>query len=564
MQSQFKVNVLLVDDRPENLIALEAMLSGLGQNLVKASSGAQALKCLLDQDFAVILLDVQMSGMDGFEAAALIRQRPRSQYTPIIFLTAFSDDQALRSKGYALGAVDYLLKPIDPMILTSKVAVFVELFKKNLEVQHQAELLIAKNLEILSVEAARKQAEDANRMKDEFLAVVSHELRTPLNSILGWSQLLLRKKFDEATTAQALETIARNAKSQAELIEDILDISRLIQNKLKLTIRPINAIAIIESVLESVYPLAEEKTVQLHTQLDESAQMISADLERLRQIVWNLLTNAIKFTAAGGQVTVKLSIAPEQDFLPKVPFAQLQIIDTGIGITPEFLPHIFEHFRQADSSSTRSQGGLGLGLAIVSQLVTLHQGKIIAHSDGTGKGASFTVYLPLATDETINDVKSDTTTGINESHPGTNSLEQIQVLLVEDHCDSRDSIKLLIEQTGAEVTAVASVKEALACLNHAAFHILVSDIAMPEADGYQLIRQIREKELQHGGTLPAIALTAYTKPEDQALALASGFQMHISKPVEPDILINAIAQLVYESENDQEIRAWHQLRLQNI
>lgn len=547
MQSQSQVSVLLVDDRLENLIALEAMLSGLGQRLVTASSGEQALKCLLDQDFAVILMDVQMTGMDGFEAAELIRQRQRSQSTPIIFLTAFSDSQALRSRGYALGAVDYLLKPIDPMILKSKVAVFVDLFKKNLEVQQQAAQLVAKNLEILSAEAARQQAEAANRMKDEFLAVVSHELRTPLNSILGWSQLLLTRKFDQATTTQALETIARNAKSQVKLIEDILDMSRLMQNKLRLTIQPINAIAIIDAALTSVRPLADEKTIQLHTHLDEAAKTIAADPERLQQIVWNLLTNAIKFTPAGGQVTVHLSIAPPQSALPQIAFAQLQVVDTGIGITAEFLPHIFEHFRQADSSSTRSQGGLGLGLAIVSQLVALHQGKIVASSEGEGKGSCFTVFLPLASDALASETATATSADPQVGHDpvAPDSLDPIQVLLVDDHTDSRTSIKLLIEQAGATVTAVGSAGEAIACLDQAVFDILVSDIAMPGEDGYGLIRQVRARSPQQGGTMAAIALTAYAKPEDQVLALAAGFQMHLAKPVDRDALVSAIGRVVH-------------------
>jgi signal transduction histidine kinase len=398
MVSEFQANILLVDDHPENLLVLEATLAKLGQNLVKARSGQQALKCLLEQDFAVILLDVQMPQMDGFETAALIRQRERSRHTPIIFLTALSDSDALRVKGYTLGAVDYLLKPIDPVILTSKVTVFVELFKKNIEVQQQAAQLVAKNLEVLQAEAARQQAEAANRLKDEFLAIVSHELRTPLNAILGWSQLLLGRKFDEAKTIQALQTIERNAKLQTQLIEDILEISRLIRGEVRLVKQPINMIAMIESVIESLQPLAKEKEIQFKTELDPTAQTAFADVERLRQIVRNLLTNAIKFTPSQGQVTVKLSISKPSSS-PEPGFTQLQVIDTGIGISADFLPYVFERFRQADSSSTRAYGGLGLGLAITHQLVILHQGKIFVDSKGKGQGTTFTVHLPLAPSE---------------------------------------------------------------------------------------------------------------------------------------------------------------------
>lgn len=559
MQSELKVNVLLVDDHPENLIALEAILSQLGQNLVSATSGVQALRCLLEQDFAVILLDVQMSGMDGFETAALVRQRQRSRHTPIIFLTAFSDSDVLMSKGYALGAVDYLVKPIDPMILVSKVAVFVDLFKKNVEVQQQAAQLVAKNLEILQAEAARHQAEAANRMKDEFLAVISHELRTPLNSILGWSQLLLSKKLDEEKTINALQTITRNAKSQAQLIEDILDVSRLMQGKVRLSIKPINAIPVLESVMELVYPLVEEKSIHLDTQFDQAAKVIKADLERLRQIIWNLLTNAIKFTPPQGKITVKLSVAPPQDFAPHTAFAQLQVIDTGVGIAADILPYIFDHFRQADSSSTRSQGGLGLGLAIVSQLVTLHHGKLVADSAGVGKGATLTVYLPMVIAN--GDYLDRTTATKHENAHNGVSLDGVQVLLVEDHNDNRAAIKLILEQAGADVVAVVSAREALLFLEHTTPHILVSDIAMPEMDGYQLIRQIREQEQQNQDTalpskrafLPAIALTAYTKPEDQSQALSSGFQRHLAKATEADILIGTIAQLT--TSRDQPVNS---------
>lgn len=543
MQSESKVNVLLVDDHPENLLALEAILTGLGQNLVRAESGEQALKCLLDRDFAVILLDVQMPGMDGFETAALVRQRERSRYTPIIFLTAFSDSDALRSKGYALGAVDYLLKPIDPVILTSKVSVFVDLFKKNVEVQQQAAQLVAKNLEVLRADAARQQAEDANRMKDEFLAIVSHELRTPLNSILGWSQLLLSRKFDEAKTLEALRTIARNAKSQAQLIEDILDVSRLMRGKIRLAIQTINASTIVESVLQSVRLLAEEKNIQLHSQLDESAQLVFADPERLRQIVWNLLTNAIKFTPQGGQVQVKLSLVEPQISPSQSSFAQLQVIDTGIGIAADFLPYIFERFRQADSSSTRSHGGLGLGLAIVYQLVGLHQGKIFAASEGEGKGTTFTVHLPLATSAALNPSNSQSDADKISSGKGP-PLQHLRIMVVEDNSDSRAFLTMMLEQSGAEVSAFSSASEAIEHLKCSTPHLLISDIAMPGEDGYQLIRAVRELDQQHGGSIPAIALTAYTKPEDRSQALSAGFQVHVSKPVEPSALINAITELV--------------------
>ena len=383
-----KVNVLLVDDRIENLVTLERVLQSLGQNLVKVQSGAAALKYLLQHDVAVILLDVQMPGMDGFETARLIRQRGRSQHTPIIFLTAFAESDDLRSQGYTLGAVDYLYKPIEPTILTSKVSVFIDLFKKNLEVQHQAAQLIAQNAELIRAQVARQQAEEANRIKDEFLAIVSHELRTPLNSILGWSQLLLKREFEPARMRRALETIVHNAQAQVRLIEDILDVSRLMRGKVELSIHPIDLPSFIEATVESIRPQAEAKSIRLDVQLDPTVASVKADSVRLRQILLNLLTNAIKFTSEGGNVSLQVRSNASG-------IIRLHVSDTGIGIDPEFLPYIFDHFRQADSSSTRSHGGLGLGLAIVRQLVELHNGTIEAHSDGCHQGTTFTVHLPI-------------------------------------------------------------------------------------------------------------------------------------------------------------------------
>jgi signal transduction histidine kinase len=398
-----KVNVLLVDDCRENLVALECVLQSLKQNLVKVQSGDAALRYLLDHDVAVILLDVQMPGMDGFETARLIRRRARLQHTPIIFLTAFAGNEDLRSQGYLVGAVDYLYKPIEPAILTSKVSVFVELFRRNLEVQLQAEQLVAKNAEIIRAEAARQQAEEANRLKDEFLAIVSHELRTPLNSILGWSQLLLKREFDPVRMRQALETIAHNAQIQARLIENILDISKLMRSKVELSIHSIHLASLIDEIIESIRPQADTKSIHLDVQLDPAAASIKADPVRLRQILWNLLTNAIKFTHEEGWVGLQVSSVGH--------WVVLQVRDTGIGIEPAFLPHVFDHFRQADSSSTRVYEGLGVGLAIVRQLVELHNGKIEVHSDGYHQGTTFTVHLPILDwqPETVTELLPETT-----------------------------------------------------------------------------------------------------------------------------------------------------------
>ncbi|MEH1898890.1 MAG: response regulator [Nostoc sp.] len=671
MQMEPKVNILLVDDKLENLLALEAILEKLGENLVRATSGEEALRCLLHQDFAVILLDVQMPGMDGFETATLIRNRGRSRHTPIIFLTAFSTSDQMLFKGYALGAVDYLLKPLDPNILTSKVTVFVELFKKTEAVKQQTAQLVAVNgslrqseerlrslstcspvgifeidteggcrytnpryqaicglkaaeslekswlesvhledreqavaswstyiyygrdyseefrfqtaqgivrwvqvrsspmlsgqgellgyvgtlediterkqaeevrAQVIREQTARQEAEAANRMKDEFLAVLSHELRTPLTSMLGWSKILRSKKLDDKATSRALEAIERNAISQMQLIEDILDVSRIIRGQLRLNVSAVNLISVMEAALEAVRPLAEPKEIQLTTGLDTSVGSVYGDPARLQQIVWNLLTNAIKFTPKGGRVEVHLSVIPGEEQTTQK-YAQIQVIDTGIGISSEFLPKVFERFRQADSTTTRSHNGLGLGLAIVRHLVELHKGTIFAQSPGSGQGATFTVKLPLLQDNRGNRGNRETTAEISSSVAST-PLAGLRVLVVDDEADTRNFLSFMFEEYGAFAIAVASVDEALAVLEQAKADILISDIGMSEQDGYTLIRKLRSLEPEKGGCIPAIALTAYTREEDRLEALSAGFQQHLSKPIDPTKLIAMVASLL--------------------
>ncbi|MEH1835491.1 MAG: response regulator [Nostoc sp.] len=672
MQMEPKVNILLVDDKLENLLALEAILEKLGENLVRATSGEEALRCLLHQDFAVILLDVQMPGMDGFETATLIRNRGRSRHTPIIFLTAFSSSDQMLFKGYALGAVDYLLKPLDPNILTSKVTVFVELFKKTEAVKQQAAQLVAVNAElrqseerlrslstcspvgifeidtegscrytnpryqaicglkateslekkwlesvypedreraiaswsnyiregrdyseefrfqtaygsirwvqvrsspmlsgqgellgyvgtlediterkqaeevraqVIREQTARQEAEAANRMKDEFLAVLSHELRTPLTSMLGWSKILRSKKLDEKATSRALEAIERNAISQMQLIEDILDVSRIIRGQLRLNVSAVNLISVMEAALEAVRPLAEPKDIKLNTILDTSVGLVYGDPARLQQVVWNLLTNAIKFTPKGGRVEVNLSVVCSQEHQTAHKYAQIQVIDTGIGISSEFLPKVFERFRQADSTTTRSHNGLGLGLAIVRHLVELHKGTIFAQSLGTGQGATFTVRLPLLQDSRRNRGSREATGEIS-SPVASALLAGLRVLVVDDEADTRNFLSFMFEEYGAVATAVASVDEALAVLEQAKPDILISDIGMSEQDGYTLIRKLRSLEPEQGGRIPAIALTAYTREEDRLKALSAGFQQHLSKPIDPTKLIAMVANVL--------------------
>ncbi|HEY9691451.1 MAG TPA: PAS domain S-box protein [Oculatellaceae cyanobacterium] len=376
-------------------------------------------------------------------------------------------------------------------------------------------------------QAAREEAESANRIKDEFLAVLSHELRSPLNPILGWTRLLQNGKLDEARRAEALKTIERNAKLQTQLIEDLLDISRIMQGKLSLTATPISLTFVISAAIETVRLAAEAKHIKIQLDLDNTVAPISGDAARLQQVVWNLLSNAVKFTPAGGQVTVELRQLNQ--------LAQIRVIDTGKGINPQFLPYVFEYFRQEDGSTTRKFGGLGLGLAIARQIVELHGGRVSAQSQGEEQGATFIVQLPVMK-QTASIVSEPTETKTDAGLP----LEGIQILLVDDEPDTREFQAFLLELQGAHVTAVASGLEALQALEQSIPDVLVSDIGMAQMDGYMLLQQIRSRPLQHGGMIPAIALTAYAAEIDRTQALQVGFQTRITKPVEPEVLVREI------------------------
>ena len=384
---------------------------------------------------------------------------------------------------------------------------------------------------------ARAAAEAANRLKDEFLATLSHELRSPLNAMLGWTRLLNSRKFDEATTTRAMQTIERSAKSQAQLVEDLLDVSRIIQGKLRLNVRPVELVSVIEAAIETVRPAAQAKEISLQSVLDPSAGPVAGDFDRLQQVVWNLLSNAIKFTPKQGCTQVRLERVNSH--------VEIIITDTGKGIDSEFVPYVFERFRQADSSSTRVYSGLGLGLAIVRQLVELHGGTVRADSEGEGKGATFTVKLPLIPIRVERHPGERVHPTVDLGVPFDNppALKGVRVLLVDDEADSREFLVAALEECEAKVFDVASASEALEAVSQFKPDVLVSDIGMPLEDGYSLIRKVRQLSAEQGGEIPAIALTAYARAEDRMKAIASGFQMHISKPVEPAELVTVVASL---------------------
>ena len=389
---------------------------------------------------------------------------------------------------------------------------------------------------------ARLEAEAANRAKDEFLAIVSHELRTPLTPILTWGHLLRSGRLDEAATRRALDAIDRAARSQAQLIEDLLDVSRIASGQLRLEVRPIEVAPVVDAAVESVRPAADAKGIALDIALDRNAGMVSGDAVRLQQVIWNLLSNAIKFTPQGGRVQACLRRIDSQ--------IEVRISDTGLGINPEFLPHVFERFRQADSSSTRTHRGLGLGLAIVRHLVELHGGMVRAESPGEGRGTTFVVELPLlALPQPVADDRDHELPSTVPQSEGMATLQDVRVLLVDDEPDTLETLRVVLEQAGADVRTATSARAALAALQEFDAEILLSDIGMPDEDGFALIRQVRMATSRRSRDIPAVALTAYARREDRLNVLAAGFQMHLPKPVEPAELVAVIASLSHRTPN---------------
>ncbi|MBD2464731.1 PAS domain-containing protein [Oscillatoria sp. FACHB-1407] len=401
----------------------------------------------------------------------------------------------------------------------------------------------------------RAKAEEANRIKDEFLAVLSHELRSPLNPILGWTKLLKTRNFDTATRDRALDTIERNAKLQTQLIEDLLDVSRILQGKMILNVADVDLKATIRAALETVRLAAEAKGIQIHTSFAADVEPVMGDAGRLQQIIWNLLSNAIKFTPSGGRVDVRLEKVANEDWgepgkppyvshsrFPLLTHAQITVSDTGKGIRPEFLPHVFDYFRQEDSTTTRRFGGLGLGLAIVRHLTELHGGTIDVYSAGEGQGASFKVRIPISQAQPTNPPSHE------PEHPlltYTSPLHQTRILVVDDETDARDLVTVILQEHQAIVRSAASATQALATLREFQPHLIISDIGMPEVNGYTLLHQVRH-QLPEYAKVPAIALTAYASETDQQQALRAGFQLHLAKPIDPNHLVEAIASLLKE------------------
>jgi PAS domain S-box-containing protein len=387
---------------------------------------------------------------------------------------------------------------------------------------------------LASERAARSEAERVSRMKDEFLATLSHELRTPLNAIYGWSQLLQKKAVDDDELIEGLAVIARNARAQTKLIEDLLDMSRIISGKLRLDVQQLDLSDVIDAAVLAILPAAQAKEIRIHKVLDSEAGAVAGDPNRLQQIIWNLLSNAVKFTPKGGKVQVILNRSNAH--------VELSVSDTGEGIPPEFVPYLFERFRQSDASTTRRHAGLGLGLAIVKHLVELHGGTVRVRSTGVGQGSTFTVLLPLqvAPVEEFTDLRGESAS-LPRVQPRDVKLTGLRALVVDDEADARDLIRRLLEEAGALVVTAMSASEAFDRVQEEHPDVLVTDIGMPHEDGYSLVRRLRKLPTNEGGALPAIALTAFARAEDRTKALLSGFQAHVSKPVEPAELLAVVA-----------------------
>ena len=514
------VKLLIVDDDDVDRLALKRTLARAGVNadIAEAAAPEEALALLHANTFDCVILDYQLPGTDGLQVLHSIRAA--GNRTPVIALTGQGDEQTAVELMKA-GAADYMGKgQLTPERLSRSLRHALALYRSE---EARRQLLDREK-------AAREEAQAANRAKDEFLATLSHELRTPLNAILGWVRLMGSGNLDAQTMQRAIEIIERNTRLQAQLIEDLLDVSRIISGKLRLDLRPAALSSVVEAAIESVRPTADAKHITLEFHATAASDSVLIDQGRMQQVVWNLLSNALKFTPDRGRVTISLEAAD--------PTLTLRVSDTGVGINPAFLPFVFDRFRQEDAATTRAHGGLGLGLSIVRHLVELHGGRARADSEGEGRGSTFVVELPLAETSVLAKDYAAATSAALDDLP---SLDGVHVLLVEDEKDARTLTTTLLERQGARVTAAATAREALEALAVEVPDVLLSDIAMPGMDGYELIRRVREKD--EWSRLPAAALTAFVSPTDRGRALLAGFDTHVPKPVEPAELMAVVAAL---------------------
>jgi signal transduction histidine kinase len=539
-----KSKVLIVEDEAIVALDIQNCLVALGYEVVgTASSGNTAIKKARESKPDLVLMDITLKGpMDGIEAADLIRM---GSDVPVVYLTAHADEHTL-SRAKTSQVYGYILKPFEERDV--RVAVETALYKHKTEIK-LAEYERARN----EAERLFHEAQKASNLKDEFLATISHELRTPLNPIIGYIDLIKVGAMETPEEfTEALDVIERNAKALGTLVEDLLDASRIISGKLQLNKSTVSLEEIVQETVRSLYLAARAKGVSLQAIADSVVRPVLGDEARLRQVIWNLLSNAVRFTPKGGSVR-----AVVQDRGSKV---ELAVIDNGQGIDPDFLPHIFERFRQEDGTKTRTHGGLGLGLSIVRHIVELHGGEVAARSLGKGKGATFCVSLPIAPISNAEFfLKPYRHNPSDDSKRGRETLVGVKVLVVEDARDSRKLIKKVLEQFGAEVIAVDNARLALQELNRSNPQVVLCDIGMSEMDGYSFIKALRVLQSTKGNHVPAAALTAYIGDESRKRAIEVGFDEHISKPVEAGNLVSIVARLAKNSaerEKNKPVSGW--------
>ena len=534
-------DILVVDDNAANLAAIEVALGDLGRRLIKAESGQEALRHLLSHDFALILLDVQMPGMDGFETARMIRARSRTRHVPIIFVTAYSRDDDEILQGYELGAVDFLFKPIVPQVLHAKARVFCDLQERTAVIRSQAQRL--RELERremerkLAMERERWESErlrEENRRKDEFLAVLAHELRNPLSPIVTGIDLIDAYGIEHDGLRQIRESMSRQVHHLIRLVDDLLDISRISSGKINLQVERANLAEVIKQAVDSVHALVAENEHQLSIAGEEQQICVHADPVRLTQVIANLLNNAARYTPRGGHI--RLSWSADGDD------AVIRVADDGKGISSDMLERIFERFVQEDGHAR----GLGLGLALVHRLVEMHGGRVRAYSPGRGKGSEFVVRIPMVPPGHRGTADADVDDNQADSRP-------MRIVLVEDESDIRFSVKALLESWGHEVKTAADGVRGVNLIFDSKPDAAIIDIAMPGIDGYTVARRVREEFGEHGVRL--IAMTGFGRDEDRARALKAGFDSHITKPARPDQLRQALRSSIHGESGKPDAQA---------
>lgn len=536
---EVRQRILLADDNSDMRDYVRRLLA-TRYEVEAVADGEAALEAARARRFDLVLSDVMMPKLDGFGLVHALRADERTRTTPVILLSARAGEES-RVEGMEAGADDYLIKPFSARELMARVEAHLNLQGERRRSEEKLEQLMV--LE----QKARASAELANRVKDEFLAMLSHELRTPLNAIVGWTTLLKSGTLGETDRVRGIDVIDRNATAQRAIIDELLDVSRIITGKLKLETKPMDPAVVVDAAIDAVRPAALAKNVEIVTGIERNCGLVVGEAVRLQQVIWNLLTNAVKFTPKGGRIDVQLKVAGRN--------FEISIGDTGEGIAPDFLPYIFDRFSQADTSSRRKHGGLGVGLSIVRSLVELHGGEVSAASDGPGLGATFTIRLPIIGlsdsdarekqydgNESLLDLRWRQKEHASEEDLRPSLLNGLRILAVDDQQDTRDLITLALTRYGADVKAADSAITALKMVGEWQPHVIVSDIGLPEMDGYDFMRELRQ--LEGGGKrIPAIALTGYAGAVDESKALNAGYELHFSKPINLSELATAIAQL---------------------